>query len=92
MALKKVAESGDAPKSVRGDKEIKHIGDCSQHWLDNYVTYLKPSTQHYYKFTASRFFVNSFFSYDVEKARFDEWNTYFDKIAKKQHVKTQPVH
>ena len=86
--LKKEVESGEDPKSIRGDKTIKYISECSQHWLDNYVAHLKPTTRTYYESVSSRFFVDSFFSYDVERARFDEWITFFDRIAKATSRKT----
>ena len=81
--FKKQVESGKDPKSINGPRNVKYISECSQHWLDNYVEHLKDSTQTYYRSIASRFFIDSFFSYDVERARFDEWISFFDKIAKK---------
>ena len=80
--FKKQVELGNDPKSINSVKNRTYISECSQHWLDNYVVHLKPTTQTYYQSIASRFFTNSFFSYDVEHARFDEWITFFDKVAK----------
>lgn len=82
LLLKKQVELGEDPKSLPGSKSVKYLDECAEHWLTHYVKHLKPNTRTFYESVASRYFTRSYFSYGVERARFDEWITFFDKVAK----------
>lgn len=75
-------EQGDDPKYAQEDKRYTSIEDCRDTWLDNYVSGLKETTQRNYRSIAGKYFINSRFPHDVQKARFEYWLAFFDGIAK----------
>ena len=82
VKCRRALEEGDDPKHVMesGYKAVT-IEQCCNEWLDLYVSGLAKKTQALYASNASKYFSNSRFPYDVQKARFENWITYFDQIA-----------
>ena len=79
---KAVLEGGADPKSVddKGE-EFKGIEACRDHWFEHYVHTLSEKTQATHKSNGNKYFVSARFNHDVRLARFEDWISYFDKIA-----------
>lgn len=77
-----ILESGQDPKHSSSKVESKSLSQCADEWLEKYVSTLKEKTQALYQSNANKYFNDKYFKYDVQKARLDEWVTFFDKVAK----------
>lgn len=73
---------GHDPKHILTDKKIITLDDCAAQWLDVKVGSLRIATQTLYAAQIAKHINNGRFEHDVQRARFEYWLAYFDRIAK----------
>lgn len=73
---------GHDPKHILTDKKIITLDDCTRPWLDLKVGQLRPATQTLYQSQIAKHINTGQFEHDVQRARFEYWLAYFDRIAK----------
>lgn len=77
----RIIESGHNPKHSTSGAKSRSLKECADEWVKLYLPTLKPKTQTLYLSNANKYFIDDYFKYDVQKARLDEWVTFFDKVA-----------
>lgn len=78
----RILEAGLNPRHATSEAAARTLKECADEWVRVHVPTLKPKTQALYLSNASKYFIDDYFTYDVQRARIDEWVTYFDKVAK----------
>jgi len=73
---------GRDPKHLSVARQTVTLDDCTKEWLSIKVGTLRTATQTLYKSQVNKHINNASFPHDVQKAYFEDWLTYFDRIAK----------
>lgn len=77
----RIVEGKEDPKHYTDLKKFISIEDCANEWLKKVET-LRGRTQTVYKSNINKYLTIKRFPHDIQKARFEYWLAYFDKIAK----------
>jgi len=75
-------EEGRDPKFLIIDQKFISMEYATEQWLAVKVSELRHATATLYKSRSGKYMTNDRFPHDVQKARFEYWLAYFDRIAK----------